>query len=51
MSKTLQPPAADVRAGKGTDLVEQSLQAIKYKAEYKSIIVTLDDAAMPVPPQ
>ena len=39
--------AADVRAGKvkATDLVEQSLQAIKDKAEYNSIIATLDDAA------
>ena len=39
--------AADVRAGKlkATDLVEQSLQAIKDKAEYNSIIATLDNAA------
>lgn len=39
--------AADVRAGKtkAADLVEKSLQAIKEKAEFNAVIVSLDDAA------
>ena len=42
----MQTLAAEVRAGKtkAADLVEKSLQAIKDKAEYNAIIVTLDGA-------